>query len=148
MSCDLIGVSQDDDQQERIVDYAVSIFWAHWQDKLANEGINVYDFSLSGESEDIEVEIPEDYFYTGGISFTAETDWELHVPLISEVRRVSVYYGNEGYKQTISDEKESQYEESQFDERMINAGHDTGIQIIPSQPLVIYPQPPLQWVLS
>lgn len=144
LSCDLIGVSQDDDQQERIVDYAISMFWAHWQDRLVNEGINVYDFSLSGESEDIEVEIPEDYFYTGGISFTAETDWELHVPLISEVRRVSVYYGNEGYKETISNEKEAQYETSQFDRRMVNSGHDVGIQIIPSEPLVIYPQPPLK----
>ena len=144
MSCDLIGLSQDDDQQERLVDYAISMFWANWQDHLVDAGINVFDFSLSGESEDLEVDVPEEYFFTGGISFTAETDWELHVPLISEIRRISLTYGNEGLKQGMTYGKEVKYEELEFDERMINSGHNAGLQIIPPMnPVVMEPQPPL-----
>jgi len=144
LSVDLVGLSQDDDQQERLIDYAISMFWAEWQDKLVNEGINVLDFSLSGESEDLEAEIPEEYFYTGGITFTAETDWEYFIPLVSEVRRISLTYGNEGLKETMTDVKESEYENKEFDERMVNSGHQLGLEILPSMPIIIQPAPPLK----
>jgi hypothetical protein len=145
MSCDLLGVAQDDDQQERIVDYAICEFWASWQNRLVDEGINVYDFSLSGESEDLAIESPEEYYYTGGISFTAEIDWELHVPLISEVRSVNIYMGNESFTQGLTHEKEAIYEASQFDNRMVNSGHQLGLRMIPSTRTVVFrPHPPIE----
>lgn len=145
MSIDCIGLAQDDDQQERIVDYAICSLWAEFQDRLVGEGINIYDFSLSGESEDIEIEASEEYFYTGGISFTAEIDWEIHFPLISDVRNVTIYLGSEKYKEGLSNEKEAFYEQNQFDERMLNSGHSNGFQLIPSQNTVVFrPHPPVE----
>jgi len=144
-SLDLVGISQDDDQVERLVDYAVSMFWAEWQDKLIDEGINVFDFSLSGESEDLELENAEEYFYTSGISFTAEVDWQLAIPLVAEIRRVAVNYGSEGFKTTIPDNQEYSYDTRQYDDRMQNVGLNVGFQIIPSvNPHVFRPAPPLK----
>lgn len=61
MDMDIIAVAQDTDQQERLLDFTVTSLWAEYQDALANQGIAIQDFSLSGESEDLEVEIPEEY---------------------------------------------------------------------------------------
>jgi hypothetical protein len=132
MSVDIIGVAQDPDQQERLVDYVTTSLWADYQDSLANEGIHITDFMLSGEAEDLEVTIPEEYNYTGGIGCTIETDWEVFVPLISEVRRVNVGYGEENFKDDIDYLTEEKYENGQYDERMTRSSHQVGLQIIPS----------------
>jgi hypothetical protein len=143
-SVDIIGLSQDDDQQERLVDYAISIFWAEWQDKLVNEGINVFDFSLSGEAEDLELEISEEYYYTGGISFTAEVNWELAVPLISEIRRIGINYGSESFKDTINYSSEVGYDKN-YDDRMKNVDLNVGLQITPIiDPQVFRPAMPFK----
>ena len=132
LNIDLIGLAQDPDQQERLVDFAVTSLWARYQDILVNEGMSITDFSLSGESEDLEVEIPEEYNFAGGISFTMETDWELHVPMIAEVRRVNTYYGEESFKDNLDVITEEHYTMSQYDDRMLNSNHQKGLQIVPS----------------
>lgn len=132
LNIDLIGLAQDPDQQERLVDFAVTSLWARYQDILVNEGMSITDFSLSGESEDLEVEIPEEYNFAGGISFTMETDWELHVPMIAEVRRVNTYYGEESFKDNLDVVTEEHYTMSQYDDRMLNSNHQKGLQIVPS----------------
>ena len=139
LSLDITGIAQDPDQQERLVDYAISIFWAEWQHRLTEEGIHVSDFSLSGESEDMELEIPEEYYYTGGISFTAETDWEMEIPLISEIRRMNVAVGLDSLKRTLTDEKEDRFVSSQFDDRMVNSGHQLGMQATRLEPIITRP---------
>lgn len=142
LSIDLIGIAQDPDQQERLVDYAISRFWADWQDRLVDEGINIYDFSLSGEAEDLESELPEEYYFTGNISFTAEVEWQLAIPLISEVRRVDATLGVENFMKTLTNAKEDEFQEKQFDERMVNSKHRLGLQIVQSKvPIVIQPDP-------
>jgi len=132
LDVDVIGIAQDTDQQERLVDYSIISLWADYQDALANEGIVLRDFALSGEAEDLEVEIPEEYNYTGGISFSVETDWEMFVPLISEVRRINYGYGEDSFKNGIDFPTEEKYELNQYDERMLNSNHQKGLQITPA----------------
>jgi len=141
MSMDLMGIAQDPDQQERLVDYAISIFWSEYQHKLTGEGIAINEFSLSGESEDLEMDVPEEYYYTGGISFSVDVDWELEVPIVSEVRNVNVSLGLDSLKKTLTNEKEEQFVENQFDNRMINSGHQVGLQPSVLEPVVVYPSP-------
>jgi hypothetical protein len=129
---DIIVVAQDPDQQERLVDYVITSFWAHYQHQLANEGIALRDFSLSGEAEDLEVEIPEEYNFTGGISFSMETDWEVFVPMLSEVRRINTDYGEESFKNTLDYVTEENYEIRQYDERMYRSPNQKGLQISPA----------------
>ena len=137
-SVDIMVVGQDTDQQERIVDYLISIFWAEYQDRLVDEGINVYDFSLSGESEELEIEEAEEYNFVGGLSFTAETDWQLKFPLLSEVRRINIAFAQDSLRQTLTDEKEGLLDQS-YDGRMINSGHQIGLQVDSPLPVVVQP---------
>lgn len=132
LDMDIMGIAQDSDQQERVIDYVVTSLWAEYQDSLANEGISIHDFGLPGESEDLEVEIPEEYNYTGSISFSIEVDWEIHVPLISELRRVNYGYGDDSFKNGLDYVTEEHYESSQYDERMMNNSHQKGLQITPT----------------
>lgn len=142
MDFEIIGLAQDPDQQERLVDYVVTSLWAEYQDALTNEGIVIRDFTLSGEAEDLEVEIPEEYNFTGGISFSMEADWEVYVPTISEVRRINVSYGKESFKEELDYPTEVKYEETQFDERMLNSGHQLGLQVVPSlDAYIVHPSP-------
>lgn len=132
LDVDIIGIAQDSDQQERMIDYVVTSLWAEYQDALANEGISIRDFSLPGESEDLEVEIPEEYNYTGSISFSVEVDWEIHVPMIAVLRRVNYGFGEETFKNTLDYQTEQKYETNQYDERMLNSNHQKGLQITPA----------------
>ncbi len=132
---DVIGLAQDPDQQERLVDYVVTSLWARYQEQLTNEGIVIRDFSLSGENEDLEIEVPEEYNFTGGISFSMETDWEVFVPLISKLRRINYGYGEESFKNKLDISTEENYEAREYDNRMINSihqGHQLGLQISPA----------------
>jgi len=132
LDVDIMGLALDSDQQERVVDYAITSLWAEYQDILANEGIVIRDFGLTGETEDLEVEIPEEYNYTGGIAFSIEVDWEIHVPLISTLRRVNFGYGEDSFKNSIDYDTEQYYETNQYDERMLNSNHQKGLQIVPA----------------
>lgn len=132
LNVDIICVAQDSDQQERVIDYIVTSLWAQYQDELTNEGISIQDFSLGGESEDLELEVAEEYNYSGGISFTAEVQWEVNVPIISKLKRVNFGYGEESFKENINDITEEHYNVSQYDARMNNSGHQNGLQIVPS----------------
>jgi hypothetical protein len=140
MTMDLMGISQDPDQQERIVDFAITMLWAEWQDKLVDEGINVFGFNLSGESEDLESELPEEYNFSGGISCTIQTDWELHVPVVNEVRKINYGYGLQSFKDELEDAPDAEYEAKEFDIRMINSKHQFGLQLVASpDPIVMQP---------
>jgi hypothetical protein len=142
MDVDVIGVAQDPDQQERLIDFVITSLWAEYQDTLANEGIVIRDFTLSGEGEDLEVEIPEEYNFTGGISFSVETDWEVFVPMISEVRRINYGYGEDSFKDKLDYLTEEKYELGQYDERMTSSTHQKGLQITPSlDSYQVYPSP-------
>ena len=128
----IMGVAQDSDQQERMIDYVITSLWAEYQDALTNEGISILEFNLPGETEDLEVEIPEEYNYTGEISFSIEVDWEVHIPLIATLRRVNYGYGEDSFKDSLDPFAEEQYETNQYDERMLNSNHQKGLQITPA----------------
>jgi uncharacterized Zn finger protein len=142
LNVDIICIAQDPDQQERLLDFVITSFWARYQDILANEGMSVIDFSLSGEAEDLETDLPEEYSFTAGISFSMETDWELHVPMISTLRRTVTDYGEGSFKDNIDYLTEEKYITNQYDERMINSNHQKGLQISPSlDKFQVFPSP-------
>lgn len=132
LDMETIVVAQDPDQQERLLDFLITSLWAEYQDKLANQGIAISEFVLGGEVENLEAEIAEEYSYQASISFTCEFEWEVSTPLISELRRINIGYGEENFKNNLDHITENQYEVGQFDERQINSNHQNGLQIIPS----------------
>lgn len=136
-SMEIICVGQDPDQQERLLDFVISTLWADWQDPLVNEGIEIQTYTMSGESEDLEMEIPEEYNFTGGISLEITTDWHMETPLISTIRGITPVFGLETVKMKMDNLTAAKYE-STFDERMNNSGHQIGL--VPStNPIITQP---------
>jgi len=57
--------------------------------RLIEEGIEIKDVSLGGESEEVYDETGDDYFYNSSFSVTVETDWSIHVPLTLMIRQAA-----------------------------------------------------------
>jgi hypothetical protein len=124
-------VSQDSDQSERLTDYLITSLWSEYQTRLTNEGIAITNFSIS-ESEEPEIDLVDEYSFTAGITFTVEADWEVHSPLITTLRRVSIAYGQESFKNDLDYVTQENYETRQYDKRMLNSRHHRGLQLVPS----------------
>jgi len=139
ISTSLQIIAQDSDQSERLADFIITSLWS-LQTRLTNEGIHVHDFNIS-ESEDSELELPEEWNFIAQIDFISEVDWEISTPLIQVLRRVSYAYGLESYKDKLTNEDQSSFETSEYDPRMKNSNHHAGLQIVASLNPAVFPGP-------
>ena len=88
LSIDFDIIARDVFAQQEISDSTVMYLWAIARSYLVNEGINVVDVSLGGESEETYDQTGDDYYYTSNFSMSVETDWAVYVPLTAQIRRV------------------------------------------------------------
>jgi hypothetical protein len=141
VSCILL--CQDPDNQERLADYVMTALWSEYQTRLTNSGLNILEFNISAEAEDLENEVGEEYSFTASIDMQIETYWELHTPLITELRRISFAYGEESYKDKLDyNTQQEEYEIREFDDRMVSNRHNLGLQLVPSlDPYTTQPAP-------
>ena len=68
-----------------IADQTAMHLWANVRSRLIDQGIDIQDVSMGGESEEIRDETADDYFYNSSISMTIQADWEMHVPLVPKL---------------------------------------------------------------
>lgn len=80
--------SRDDISQSEITDMTAFYLWGLARPRLSDEGIEITNLSIGGESEEPYDEVGDDYWYLGSISLEIEADWLFHVPLTAVVRRV------------------------------------------------------------
>jgi hypothetical protein len=88
LSLDFDIIARDVFAQQEISDATVMYLWAIARSYLVNEGINVTDVSLGGESEEAYDQTGDDYYYMSNFSMSVETDWAVYVPLTAQIRRV------------------------------------------------------------
>jgi len=89
LSLDFEVVARDVDSQGYITDRSTMYLEAIARSYMANDGIEIKEVSLGGESEEVYDDNADDYYFQGSFSVSLETDWSLHVPLVREMRRVS-----------------------------------------------------------
>lgn len=89
VSVDLELIARDVHSQADIADRTVVWIWSELRSKLTNLGIDIMDVSLGGEAEEVYDENGDDYFYTASISFTVQTNWFIHFPLVMPTLAVS-----------------------------------------------------------
>jgi hypothetical protein len=82
VSVDLEIIARDVHSQADIADKTVLWIWSTLRPHLTNLGIDIQDVSLGGEAEEVYDENGDDYFYTASISFTVQTNWFVHFPLV------------------------------------------------------------------
>lgn len=83
-------ICRDLDAQMEIADQTAIYIWGILRSYLSTEGIEITEFSLGGESEEVYDENGDDYFYNATMSATVKTDWEVHVPLNIFIRQAAV----------------------------------------------------------
>lgn len=88
ISVDFDVIARDPFAQQEITDRTITWIWSVLRSRLSREGIEISNISMGGESEEIYDEAGEDYYYNASFSLTAQTDWQLHVPLAACIRRV------------------------------------------------------------
>lgn len=81
--------ARDVDAQQRIADMTVIYMWGILRSRLVDQGIEMIDLSMGGESEEIYDDNGDDYFYNSSFSATVRTDWRIHVPLGPYLRVVA-----------------------------------------------------------
>lgn len=89
LSFDIDAIATDPMQMEEIADFIVMTLWAQRRATLANEGLEIVDVSMGGESEDTYDETADLHYYMASLSVQIQADWEIHVPLPFTVSRVS-----------------------------------------------------------
>lgn len=85
LSIDIDIIARDVTSQVEIADQTAMFLWAILRPNLINEGIEISDVSMGGESEEVYDENGDDYFYNSSISMTVATDWFMHVPILPRI---------------------------------------------------------------
>ena len=75
--------------QREIADLTTMFLWAILRPNLIDEGIDVMEISMGGESEEVYDENADDYFYNSSISMTVQTDWFTFVPIIPRILTIA-----------------------------------------------------------
>lgn len=89
VSVEMDLIARDVHSQADISDQTAVWIWSSLRPRLANLGIELSDVSLGGESEEAYDDNGDDYFYTANISFSLQTDWFLHMPLVVPINSIS-----------------------------------------------------------
>jgi len=90
MTLDIEVRAQDTDTSEQLVDYISNYLWAYKQEELVDIGITITDISASGESEEQEVDVPDEWSFVDTISLTIIVQWEVHLPVIGRIEKIYI----------------------------------------------------------
>lgn len=113
MNLDIEVRAQDTDTAEKLIDYVASILWATRKIPLADRGITITDISLSGESEEQELDTPDEYSFSNTLSLGVEVDWEYHIPLTESIRQIYIKPPLDEY--LVSDEERQLHEQAFYE---------------------------------
>jgi len=89
LSLDFDVTATDVYQQQDILDSSVMFIWAVLRPQMSDQGLEITDLSLGGESEEIRDDTGDDYIYNASFSLVCRTTWSLHVPLDLWLRQAS-----------------------------------------------------------
>ena len=89
LALDIDIIARDVYAQREIADLTTMFLWATLRSKIVNEGLDVTEISMGGETEEVFDENADDYFYNSSISMTVQTDWFTFVPIIPRVLSIA-----------------------------------------------------------
>jgi hypothetical protein len=89
ITLDFDVIARDVYSQQEIADQTAIYIWGILRPRLSSEGLEITDFSLGGESEEIYDENADDYFYNSTFTLSVQTEWSVHVPLYGFIRQAA-----------------------------------------------------------
>ena len=88
VSYDISLIARDPIQFEEMADYLMVVLFGPRRDALSFDGIEITNLSFTGEGEEVYDETGDDQYYVGSLSLDIQTDWSIHVPILSKIRAV------------------------------------------------------------
>lgn len=82
-------IARDPIQMEEIADLVIMYLWGEKRPLLSFEGIEITNISMGGETEEAYDEQAELFYYQAGMSIEIQADWEIHLPLLLTISRVT-----------------------------------------------------------
>lgn len=89
LTIDIDVVARDVYSQREIADMTTMFLWAVLRPNIVDQGLDLSEISMGGESEEVYDENGDDYFYNSTISLTVQTDWFTFVPMIPRILTVA-----------------------------------------------------------
>lgn len=89
LTVDIDIIARDVYAQREIADLTAMYLWSSFRPNVINEGIDISEVSMGGETEEVFDENADDYFYNSTISMTAQTDWFSFVPIVPRILSVA-----------------------------------------------------------
>jgi hypothetical protein len=90
MNLDIEIRAQDTDTSEQLVDFIANHIWAYKQEELVDIGLTITDISVAGESEEQEVDVPDEWSFVDTLSLTIIVQWEVHLPIIGRIEKIYI----------------------------------------------------------
>ena len=85
LSIDIDIVARDVNSQMEIADQTAMFLWATLRGNFVDQGLDITEVSMGGESEEVYDENGDDYFYNSTIAMTVQTDWFAFVPILPRI---------------------------------------------------------------
>lgn len=89
LNIDIDVVARDVFAQREIADDTVMFLWVTLRPMLIDQGLDITEVSMGGESEEVFDENADDYFYNSTLSMTIQTDWFAFAPIIPRIITVT-----------------------------------------------------------
>ncbi len=89
LTLDIDVIARDVYSQREIADQTTMFLWAILRPSLIDQGIDVTEVSMGGESEEVYDENADDYFYNSSISMTVQTDWFTFIPIVPRILTIA-----------------------------------------------------------
>ncbi len=85
VSVDIEVIARDVHTQADICDHTMIWIWCMLREKFGSLGMAISDVSFGGDAEEVYDDNGDDYFYTGSLSMTIQTDWFVHFALVNPI---------------------------------------------------------------
>lgn len=85
LTIDIDVIARDVYAQREIADMTAMFLWANLRSSIINEGLEISEVSMGGETEEVYDENGDDYFYNSTLSMTVQADWFSFVPIIPRI---------------------------------------------------------------
>lgn len=102
LSFDFNILTQDSDALERLSDFVADSIWT-LEEKFVDMGMPILDISLSGESEEQELDVPDEYNFQSSLSITMQVEWEVHRPIMGRIEQIYINQFNSTDSASFSD---------------------------------------------
>lgn len=83
--------AQDPEESSKLSELVMSFLWDKGRDRLANEGVMIENVTNTGETQDLENETAQEFYFGDSMDLTISTEWERYIPYLIYLKKINLY---------------------------------------------------------